>query len=1244
MSNQESRLSIVIDSSKAEGNLKRLRESLAGLSTDSSKVADTLGKFSGSSNGFSALITATERLGKAMQNATSDSRAFSDAFRSAFSGIAPSTGAAESGLSRFENTIKELVDVFNKLETEMRGLQTGLTTLSGRINPLSSDINRLGTSANGTVNNLNSMSNSFNNVTNNTNHLNRTINNTNNVTNNLNRTINNTTNNYNRLGDVVNHNTTIINNYNDTVNNTGGILAGVTGKVLGFVAAFGGLSVVGSQIVSTQREFDVLNAQLVTATGSTEAAADQFKRLQEFAAQTPYDLGQAVGGFAQLKNLGLDPSMESMESFGNTASAMGKDLSQMIEAVADASTGEFERLKEFGIKSKSEGDKVSFTFQGVTTTVGKNAKEIQDYLIGIGKTNFAGAMQNRMDTLDGAISNLGDSYSNLLLNISSSGVGDLIAQGVRAASSALDVLPEKIEGIVGKLSTLNQQYDFSGKFAAAVDGIGFAFGNLQSVIDRTWEIMSPIVAWFKEHDEFTTSLATAIGVVAGAFVVYNAAVAIGAAVTGALAGAFALLTSPITLIVLAITGLVAASIYLYRNWDEIKAKATEIWGGIKDAVTSNIDGIKSSMSASWDNIKSTTASKAQEAVNAAKNAFNGLPAPIKTVLTVAYNIVKTQIDLMKNAFTTGLNIIKAVVRGDMQGVVNAFKTGMSNAWNIVKQGVSNILNAIKDLGAKLFRMGSDAVDGLVRGLKAKIGEVRNAASELGQAAWGGVKSFLQIRSPSRKMAELGKHTADGLAKGIKKNKKPVISEAQKMAQEAVKAVKDTIATLQRDIALFGNDDPVAAMLWDRANTDKYKGVDNGLFNQAVDLTKQKRALEEAKTLADKFKEVLKGIQDAIKGSVSTELEKWSTALYDADNELSKLEGGKKLELLTKAADLDYSNLSKEITKGNLEIDRQLELMGARTDLDKELLKISYDLTDTMAKYSYYLETGQEARYNELESLAMIRAEREKGLAILKEEQKLKDSLDSDLSGIRTELLGYGINETDSDKNDYQLADTLERLRQAHEMQLMQQDEFQKLSEIAKQRHADKMAEIENAMYQNRAGLFASASKALLGENSRMYRLLFAIEKGYALQSAWLEHKKSILKAYSETPGSVWAKAAAAAKAAADTGLMAAAIAAVQAPIGQAHDGIMSVPKSGTWNLEKGERVLPAHTAKAMDKKLEQSGGGEVNITINVDAQGNSTMDAQNANQMSRQLANTIKAVVQGELRQERRQGGLFSGA
>jgi len=54
---------------------------------------------------------------------------------------------------------------------------------------------------------------------------------------------------------------------------------------------------------------------------------------------------------------------------------------------------------------------------------------------------------------------------------------------------------------------------------------------------------------------------------------------------------------------------------------------------------------------------------------------------------------------------------------------------------------------------------------------------------------------------------------------------------------------------------------------------------------------------------------------------------------------------------------------------------------------------------------------------------------------------------------------------------------------------------------------------------------------------------------------------------------------------------------VSMPSGQAHDGIMSVPKSGTWNLEKGERVTTAKTSAALDKTLANIGKGKTSVKI-----------------------------------------------
>lgn len=113
------------------------------------------------------------------------------------------------------------------------------------------------------------------------------------------------------------------------------------------------------RLINTQRTFDKLNAGLITATGSAEGAAAAFDSLQKFAKETPYGLEQSVGAFIKLTNLGLKPSEAALTSYGNTAAAMGKDLDQMIEAVADATTGEFERLKEFGIKASQENGRIT---------------------------------------------------------------------------------------------------------------------------------------------------------------------------------------------------------------------------------------------------------------------------------------------------------------------------------------------------------------------------------------------------------------------------------------------------------------------------------------------------------------------------------------------------------------------------------------------------------------------------------------------------------------------------------------------------------------------------------------------------------------------------------------------------------------------------------------------------------------------------------------------------------------------
>lgn len=188
-----------------------------------------------------------------------------------------------------------------------------------------------------------------------------------------------------------------------------------------------------------------LQGSLKTVTGSIENASTAWDTLLGFAAETPFTLDQSVQAFIRMQSLGLNPSLEALRSYGNTASAMGKDMMQMVEAVADATTGEFERLKEFGIRASKEGEQISFTFQGVTTTVTNSAAAISQYLQQIGENQFAGAMGDQMDTLSGKASNLEDTIYQFYLAVGDAGAADIFESTLANASNTVQFLTDNID-------------------------------------------------------------------------------------------------------------------------------------------------------------------------------------------------------------------------------------------------------------------------------------------------------------------------------------------------------------------------------------------------------------------------------------------------------------------------------------------------------------------------------------------------------------------------------------------------------------------------------------------------------------------------------------------------------------------------------------------------------------------------------------------------------------------------------
>ncbi|PKR57506.1 tape measure protein [Thalassospira lohafexi] len=269
---------------------------------------------------------------------------------------------------------------------------------------------------------------------------------------------------------------------------------------VGILAGLGvglGVAEIATGIAQVNAQFQDLQTSLKVATGSAEAADTAFAGLRVFAKETPFQLSEVTQAFISLKNLGLDPSIDSLRAYGDIASSFnGKSLDDFIQAVADATTGEFERLKEFGIKASSEGDKVAFTFRKMTTTIGKNATEIEGYLQDLARNNFGGAMSEKMDNLSGRFSNLKDQVDDLYVTIGESGGIDVMAAALDLASSAVNGLADNLDHVATVIALVGAAAagKFLGPMIASMGASAIATATATVNLLRYQAVLPPMAA------------------------------------------------------------------------------------------------------------------------------------------------------------------------------------------------------------------------------------------------------------------------------------------------------------------------------------------------------------------------------------------------------------------------------------------------------------------------------------------------------------------------------------------------------------------------------------------------------------------------------------------------------------------------------------------------------------------------------------------------------------------------------
>jgi hypothetical protein len=188
-----------------------------------------------------------------------------------------------------------------------------------------------------------------------------------------------------------------------------------------------------------------------------------------------------------------------------------------------------------------------------------------------------------------------------------------------------------------------------------------------------------------------------------------------------------------------------------------------------------------------------------------------------------------------------------------------------------------------------------------------------------------------------------------------------------------------------------------------------------------------------------------------------------------------------------------------------------------------------------------------------------------------------------------------------------------------EFQLPELERFE-LLEIAKQEHMDAMWAMDQdyalkqqsldeqlkekrvAIQESAFGSMTDAASMFFGENSKMHKAAFAMEKAYAVQKALMNIEETysntfnaisaipLVGPYLAMPMAIAASAMQIASAAGIQGMAAPSVSGI------AHGGLDYVPKESTYLLDKGERVLSPNQNSDLTKFMQ--GDNSSGLTIN----------------------------------------------
>ncbi len=680
------------------------------------------------------------------------------------------------------------------------------------------------------------------------------------------------------------------------------------------VAAVGASVAVGKVGLSFNAMQEQSQVAWTTLLGSGKAAEDMLKRINQFAARTPFETEDVDAMAKSLTNAGLkgDALFAELMKASDVSSAFAlpaesaKEMVRQMSQVRMAGTAYTEDLNILADRGvpiyKAISKQLGVTVGDVKMMASKGKLSADVYLKAFDSiaNGAKGASDAQSKTFNGMMSSLSDTFKMIagqlnkpifdflkkgltdllpilsnVLNIlkGGGGIGD-IAKAFGISPNIVNFITNAFKGIKDTITGLFNFY--MGVVKSLTSGEGNLGQSFKSIFNTIKSIALPIlkdaIAFIKQTigqlkkfwDENGAQIIQAVknvwSIIAGIFKVVAPVIL---CIVKSLFGSIKGVISGALIVIMGIVKLFA---------DLFTGRFGKIWGDIKQIFSGAIKAI-------W---------------NFMKIGFIGV------LLDGVIALGKKLVGLFKSMFS---GITKVVVT-----VLTNIKETVAKKWQQVKEIFTN---------TNLYTIGKQVIEGLVKGLASVIGNISKTVKNIGKSVLDGFKKVFDIHSPSKETEKLGKNVGEGLHKGIESTKDKINKSAKDIKKKFDEAFKN--ANYKFDVGKINSSQYLTELRKIRneyaKNSDQVRKVNLEIHNVQVGHAKQMSSIAKKS-----FNDAVKSIND-----------KRALNKISADQELNIL---KTLAKKYKANSQERIQIEKEILKVQKEIAKKKEEM-LKTAFEKE---------------------------------------------------------------------------------------------------------------------------------------------------------------------------------------------------------------------------------------------------------------------------------------------------------------------